>query len=69
MAVPASFAHVFEDYTNAAIWFRINQPEGTLTNYVTNDFYYGNGLATIGLPDGRYLYAWRKTGWELLRCP
>lgn len=60
MTIPTSFAQVFEDYANAAMAFGINQPEGALTNYVTNDFYYGNGLATIGLPDGRYLYAWRK---------
>ncbi|NTU54702.1 MAG: hypothetical protein HGA79_00450 [Anaerolineales bacterium] len=60
MAIPTSFAHVFEDYTNAAMAFRVNQPESTLTNYVTDDFYFANGPATIGLPDGRYLYAWRK---------
>ena len=60
VVTPTSFAQVFEDYENAAMAFRVIQPEGILTNYPTSDFYYGNGPATIGLPDGRYLYAWRK---------
>ena len=60
MVIPAPFVHVFEDYVDAANVFRVNQPDGLLFNYVTDNLYYANGLATINLPDGRYLYTWRK---------
>ena len=61
MVIPTSFAQVFEDYEDAAMAFRISQPESTLTNYVTNDFHYGDAPATIGLPDGTYMYIWHRT--------
>jgi hypothetical protein len=40
--------------------FQRNGPEGSTTNYVTDDNYFANGLATLRMPDGRYIYAWRK---------
>lgn len=60
MAISAPFALVLEDYENAAMAFQINGPEGPTTSYVTDDFYFANGLVTMQLPDGRYVYAWRK---------
>jgi hypothetical protein len=60
MTVSAPFVQVLEDYVNAANAFQINGPQGPTTNYVTDDFYFANGLATMRLPDGRYVYVWRK---------
>lgn len=60
MVIPTSFVQVFEEYTNAAMAFQVNGPEGSTTNYVTDDNYFANGLATLRMPDGRYIYAWRK---------
>ncbi len=60
MVISAPFVQVLEDYENAANAFQINGPAGPSTSYVTDDFYFANGLATMRLPDGRYIYAWRK---------
>lgn len=60
MVISSAFVQVFEDYANAAMAFQINGPEGPTTNFVTDDFYFANGLATMQMPDGRYIYAWRK---------
>jgi len=60
MAVPAVFAQVFEDYSNAAMSFMLSDPTGISVAKETPDFYYANGPALGALPDGGYVFAWRK---------
>lgn len=60
MVIPSDFVQVLEDYTDASNVFMVNSPDGSISNHVTSDFYYANGLATASLPDGRYIYTWRK---------
>ena len=60
MTISAPFVQVLEDYVNAANAFQINGPQGPETHYVTPDYYFANGLATMRMPDDRYVYVWRK---------
>src|SRR5512143_2928187 len=55
----AAFAQAFAYPGDAAV-FQLNGPDGSVTNGVTPDFYNVDGLAMMRMPDGRYIYAWRK---------
>lgn len=65
MAVPSAFVQVLEDYENAAMAFEIHGPGGSSTNDVTDDNYFANGIATMPLENGGYIYAWRKPRFSL----
>ncbi|MBI5942749.1 MAG: hypothetical protein HY864_00130 [Chloroflexi bacterium] len=60
MAIPSDFVQVLKDFTDSSNVFMTTSPDNYISNHVTSDFYFANGLATIDLPDGRYVYVWRK---------